>query len=129
MASQPRHDHPGVPEQRQGAVAHFIRCPTLSGPDVQAFGERLLKLAEGPGRHDLYLDFGRLECLTGRALGMLVALHKELAAADGRLVLYNVSGPVYEVFTITRLHTVFDIRQQGSEAGPPQGRPEPRGGR
>jgi hypothetical protein len=55
------------------------------------------------------LDFGRVEFLTGNALGQLISLHKKVRAGGGRLILSNVSPEVFEVFETTRLHAVMDI--------------------
>jgi len=71
----------------------------------------LLGLARSrPGRN-LHLDLGRLEYLSSTGLGLLVALHHQVRAAGGRLSLLNVAAPVYEVFSVTRLTSLLDVRQ------------------
>jgi anti-anti-sigma factor len=42
---------------------------------------------------------------------MLVALHKQLRARRGHLALVNVTDIVSEVFAVTRLDSVLDIRR------------------
>jgi anti-anti-sigma factor len=118
MASQPCRPNTETTSLVRGPVAHFVRCPTFNESDIQAFGEQLFWLAEERRPQGLYLDFGGVEYITARALGMLVVLHKKLEQSVGRLVLYNVSGQIYEVFATVKLQTVLDIRHEGLAAYP-----------
>jgi anti-anti-sigma factor len=72
--------------------------------------DRLLALVGGlkPGR--LELDFGNVTSLGSTALGLLLWLRKALHARGGRLTLCHLAPQVYEVFEVTKLHTLFDIR-------------------
>jgi anti-anti-sigma factor len=47
---------------------------------------------------------------TADGLGALVGLHKQMRNRGGRLVLLNVQPRAYEVFTLTRLTEVMDVR-------------------
>jgi anti-anti-sigma factor len=60
-------------------------------------------------RGHLLLDFTHVEQLGSAELGTLIRLHKRVQAAGGRLTLFNLSDRVYEVFTVTRLHTFLTI--------------------
>ena len=42
-------------------------------------------------------------------------MHKRLRDRGGRLVVSNLAPKVYEVFEVTRLHTLLDIRPAGSD--------------
>jgi anti-anti-sigma factor len=53
--------------------------------------------------------------LNSSALGLLLQLHKRLRARGGRLVVSNLAPQMYEVFEVTRLHTLLDIRPAGSD--------------
>ncbi len=57
----------------------------------------------------LMLDFRRVGRISSVDLGTLILLHKRLAASGGRLTLFNLRDEIYEVFTVTRLHTVLEI--------------------
>jgi anti-anti-sigma factor len=59
----------------------------------------------------LYLDLSGFESPTAAGLGQLVTLHKRLRASGGRLVLCNVGEAAYEVFAVTRLTDVLDVRR------------------
>ena len=82
-------------------------------------GHELFRLVEGVARPRLRLDLGQVTFLTSTVLGKLVGLHKRVRAAGGELVLLNVAGGVYEVFAVTRLDQVLDVRRSGPEDCPP----------
>jgi anti-anti-sigma factor len=106
---------------RAEAVSHAtlekITDKALDGEKVQAIAGRWRRPASEPGRHRLWLDFGNVEFLTASALGQMVVLHKEAEALGGRLTLYNVGTMVYEVFAVTRLTTLLDVRQERESGG------------
>jgi anti-anti-sigma factor len=82
----------------------------LREEDITGLGHRLLRLARKLGRHKVKLDFRQIEFPTASGLGGLIALHKELRAACVRLALYNVGESAYEVFEVTGLTGVLDVR-------------------
>ena len=71
----------------------------------------LSSLIELQQRH-LTLDFSNVEYLTSLGLAMLLTLRKRLAEGGRRLAILNLQPHVYEVFTVTRLNTLFDVRPQ-----------------
>ena len=84
----------------------------LDDSNTQAVGEQLLRLVDEPGRRHLQLDLGNVEYVGSMGLAKLVALHKKVRAVGGQLTLINVDHFVYEVFQVTRLNTLLDIRQK-----------------
>jgi anti-anti-sigma factor len=89
-----------------GAV-HTESAPVL--------GERLSRLVQESSRPLLRLDFGEVAFLTAAWLGKLVTLHKQVRAVGGRLTIGNVQPLAYEVFEVTRLTQVLDVRQAGKD--------------
>lgn len=72
------------------------------------------------GESHLLLDFSHVECLSSEELATLIRLHKQLKASGGRLTLFNLCAPVFEVFRVTKLNKVLRIcREQDSEETPP----------
>ena len=69
------------------------------------------------GWPELHLDLGRLEYLTSTGLALFVTLHQRVRAAGARLSLHNVREPVYDLFAITHLTTILDIRRHEPEGG------------
>jgi anti-anti-sigma factor len=58
---------------------------------------------------DLILDLSNVRTVDAHGLGVLLQL-RELTLAKGiHLELRNMSNPLYRIFEITRLNTVFDI--------------------
>jgi len=68
------------------------------------------RLLDESGHHRLHLDLGAVRSPTAGALGALVALHQELRRRGGHLALRNVRPCAYEVFAVTRLNEVLDVR-------------------
>jgi anti-anti-sigma factor len=68
------------------------------------------RLVNEPGRHRLHLDLSGVRIPTAGGLGALITLHEELRIRGGRLVLLNVQPWAYEVFSLTRLTEVLDVR-------------------
>ncbi len=61
------------------------------------------------GTSHLLLDFTNVESISSLELATLINLHKRMKASGGRLTLFNLSLQVFEVFTITRLQSLFGI--------------------
>ena len=68
------------------------------------------RLVGEPGRQRLHLDLGGVRIPTASGLGALVALHQELRLRGGHLALLNVRPCAYEVFAVTRLTELLDVR-------------------
>jgi anti-sigma B factor antagonist len=63
---------------------------------------------------NLVLDFEKVSYLSSAGLRVLVSAQKKLKAAVGTLTLCNVCVEVMEVFEVTGLDDIFDIRQGGN---------------
>jgi anti-anti-sigma regulatory factor len=61
----------------------------------------------GPG---VALDLAGVPAVGGRDLGAVVALHRAVRAAGGRVSVLNASRLVAEAFAVTRLDTLVDVR-------------------
>src|SRR5689334_9729002 len=77
--------------------------------------EQLSALVER-GARKILLNFEHVEYLGAAALGKLVTLRQKVKAFRGRLRLCRLRPQVRELFTITRLHTIFDIRDDETSA-------------
>ena len=89
--------------------AHPIRRATLTEADAEAFDRELaeLRASADPG---LALDLSAVEFLSSTALARFVGLDRELRAAGGRLSLVNLRPTVRQVFAVTRLDRLLDVR-------------------
>ena len=85
----------------------------LDEANTDVINERLLRLVEEKGRIRLLLDLGNVTYLTSSSLGMMLMLHRKLQGVSGRLVLINVQPHIYEIFAITNLVRLLEVRIAG----------------
>jgi anti-anti-sigma factor len=83
---------------------------SLDDDTIYRARDSLFAIAAEPSRSPLLLDFGNVRSVSSAALGTLVALHRGLLGAARRLTLYNLGPDVYEVFAVTRLDQLLDLR-------------------
>ena len=92
-----------------------VKIITLSGGKVRVVEDlmegELEGLTDEPRGCHLLLDFSKVEYLNSDDLGVLINLHKKMLRVGGLLTLSNLNAQVYEVFTVTRLHTLLTILQ------------------
>jgi anti-anti-sigma factor len=60
----------------------------------------------------VHLDLSAIKFPTAEGLGALVVLNRELRARGGELLLVNVPSAIHEVFTVTHLVEVLDVRTE-----------------
>ncbi|HEY7311110.1 MAG TPA: STAS domain-containing protein [Gemmataceae bacterium] len=73
--------------------------------------EDLHRLIEEAGRCRFALDLGNVVYLFSDVLGMFIALHKRLQAVGGQLTLFNVREELFEIFHLTQLDRILEIRK------------------
>jgi anti-sigma B factor antagonist len=83
---------------------------------IQEVGQQLFRLVEVDNRDKLLLSFATVEFLSSAALGKLITLDKKIKAHGGTLKLSNIRPEIYEVFAITKLNRLFDIRKEEADA-------------
>jgi anti-sigma B factor antagonist len=97
-------------------VAKFIDKKILDEGNIQIIGNQLFGMVDTDGRKKIVLDFANVEYLSSAALGKLITMDKKVKAAKGKLRLCNIRPDIYEVFAITRLNKLFDIRETQEQA-------------
>ena len=97
-------------------IAKFTDKKILDENNIQAIGNQLFGLVDDDGRDKIILDFSNVEYLSSAALGKLITMNKKVSEVGGNLRLCSIRKDIYEVFTITRLNKVFDIRENQEEA-------------
>ena len=75
-----------------------------------AISGQLLRLVEHLDKPEMHLDLGNVEFIASTGLGLFVALHKKLRGVGRHLILFDVNTSLYEVFEVTHLHKVLDVR-------------------
>ena len=97
-------------------VVKFVDKKILDEAGIQELGAELFGLVEQDNRRSIVLNFSDVEFLSSAALGKLITLDRKVKAAKGRLKMSNIRPEVFEVFQITKLNKVFDIRGEEAEA-------------
>lgn len=97
-------------------IAKFIDKKILDEGNIQVIGNQLFGLVEDDNRKKIILDFSNVEYLSSAALGKLITMDKKVKAAKGKLRLCSVRPDIYEVFAITKLNKLFDMRETQEQA-------------
>jgi anti-sigma B factor antagonist len=84
--------------------------------NIQELAQELFQLVEKDRRDKILLNFSSVEFLSSAALGKLITMDKKVKAAGGTLKLSNIKPEIYEVFAITKLNRLFDIKEEEPEA-------------
>ena len=105
-----------VSEVGEVSVVKFVDRKILDETNIQELGKELFRLVEEEDRKSLLLNFSTVDFLSSAALGKLITLDKKVKAHGGKLKLSNIRPEIYEVFAITRLNKLFDIRDDEADA-------------
>ena len=98
------------------SVVKFVDKKILEEAGIQELGAELFGLVELENRTTILLNFSGVEFLSSAALGKLITLDRKVKANKGRLKMSNIRPEIFEVFQVTKLNKVFDIRGEESEA-------------
>ena len=97
-------------------VVHFLDRKILDEVNIQELGQELFSLVEKENRKKLVLNFSSVEFLSSAALGKLITLLKKCKTNGSALKLSNIRPEIYEVFAITKLNKLFDIKEDQADA-------------
>lgn len=97
-------------------VAKFIDKKILDEGNIQVIGNQLFGLVEDDGRTKIILDFSNVEYLSSAALGKLITMDKKVKQAKGKLRFCSIRPDIYEVFAITKLNKLFDMKDSQEQA-------------
>jgi anti-anti-sigma factor len=105
-----------VAEMGDVTVVRFVDRKILDESNIHELGQELFQLVEEDKRGKLLLNFSSVDFLSSAALGKLITLDKKVKAHAGKLKLSNIRPEIYEVFAITKLNKLFDIRDDEAAA-------------
>ena len=97
-------------------VVRFRDHKIIEDINIQELGQELFQLVEVEKRRKLLLNFAAVDFLSSAALGKLITLDKKMKAAHGTLRLSHIRPEIYEVFAITKLNRLFDIKEDDNTA-------------
>ena len=107
-----------VSEVGDVTVVHFRDQRIIDDLAIQETGQELVQLVEEEegGRKKLLLNFSEVGFMSSAALGKLITLNKKMKAQGGTVRMCNIRPDIQEVFAITRLDRLFDIKKDEEEA-------------
>lgn len=97
-------------------VVHFRDQKIIEDLGIQELGQELFQLVEVDNCRKMVLNFSAVDFLSSAALGKLITLDKKMKTKSGKLRLCNIRPEIYEVFAITRLNRLFDIKDEEADA-------------
>ncbi len=97
-------------------VVRFRDQKIVEDINIQEVGQEMFRLVESDNCKKLLLNFSSVDFLSSASLGKLITLDKKMKAAGGMLKLSNIRPEIYEVFVITRLNRLFDIKDDEADA-------------
>jgi anti-sigma B factor antagonist len=100
----------------QVTIVTFVDSKIIDEAEIQELGQELYDLVERDGRKKIVLNFSNVEFLSSAALGKLIGFDKRVKQHSAELVLSNIRPEIYEVFAITKLTKLFEIKDDEADA-------------
>lgn len=88
----------------------------LDEMSIMQLGEQLSALVAKVDTPKLVMDFVNVGHMSSSALGVLITVHKRVREKGGHLCLCNIRREIMEIFEITRLSEIFDVRCSKDDA-------------
>lgn len=97
-------------------LVRFVDRKIIDAASIQEMGDELFSLVDREGHTRLLLSFASVEFLSSAALNKLIMLERKVKTKQGKLRLCGLKPEIMEVFVITRLNKMFDIKGDENEA-------------
>ena len=97
------------------SVVRFRDKTIMEDPGIQEIGRELYGLVERDNRKKVLLDLSGVSFMSSAALGKLVTLYKKSHSNGSDLKLCGIGPEIIDVFAVTRLDRLFDIRTNESD--------------
>lgn len=105
-----------VSDSGEVTVVTFVDSKIIDDAEIQELGQELYDLVERDQRGKIVLNFGAVEFLSSAALGKLISFEKKVRKQKADLILTNIRPEIYEVFAITKLTKLFQIKDDEADA-------------
>jgi anti-sigma B factor antagonist len=105
-----------INQSGQVSVVTFVDSKIIDEAEIQELGQELYDLVERDDRKKIVLNFSNVEFLSSAALGKLIGFDKRVKQHKAELVLSNIRPEIYEVFAITKLTKLFQIKDDEADA-------------
>ena len=97
-------------------TVEFIDRNILDEANIQAIGEEIGQIIGKAATPKVLINFANVDHLSSAALGTLITINTKIRNKDGKLCLTNIDPQIYEVFVITRLNQLFNIKESMDDA-------------
>ena len=84
--------------------------------DIQELGKELFQLVESDGARNLLLCFSGVEYMASAFRGKLITLSSKVKAHKGLLKLSSMRSEIREMFAVTQLDRLLDIKDNEEDA-------------
>jgi anti-sigma B factor antagonist len=105
-----------VSESANVTVVRFRDQKIIDPEIIQELGQELFDLVENDGRHNIVVNFSNVKFLSSAALRKLITFDKKATQKNTDLYLTNIAPEIYQVFTITNLDKLFQIKDSEADA-------------
>lgn len=83
---------------------------------IQQIGEEIGKAVDAETKPRVLLSFRNVDFLSSAALSMLIGVNTRVKSKGGKLRLAEIKPDIYQMFKITKLHSLFDIHETVEDA-------------
>lgn len=98
------------------AVVTFNDKKIVDSANIEEMGTEMFAVVEKDHLKHVILNFDGVEFLSSAALNKLILMDRKVKQAGGILRLCELRAEIMEIFTITNLTRVFDIRKTVADA-------------
>ncbi len=91
------------------------RGELIGGDETEELRSEVTKLS-ADGNKKLVIDLGKATYLNSTAIGILIWAHTHYAKAGGEVKLANLNKNIKNIFVVTKLTMVFDVRDTQIDA-------------
>ncbi len=109
-------NHIEVSESADVSVIRLKDEKIIDPQTIQELGQELFDLVEKDNRKKLILSFSSVEFLSSAALGKLITFEKKSKQQAAELILTDISPEIFQVFAITNLNKLFQIKDSEADA-------------
>lgn len=97
-------------------VIRFTETKITDPGRIEELGRELTRMIDTEHPYKVLLNFDKVDYLSSEALRVFLLFNKKVQGRGGLLKLCNVAPEIFQVFAITGLNKVFDIRPTEVEA-------------
>ncbi|HEV3345258.1 MAG TPA: STAS domain-containing protein [Pirellulales bacterium] len=91
-------------------IVRFTETKITDPARIEELSRELTQLVDAEHPSKLLLNFDKVDYLSSEALRVFLLLQKKMQSRGGMLKLCNVAPEIFQVFEITGLNKLFDIR-------------------